>query len=78
MSDIPGEKSTAIAYLLWLTIIGHRFYLHKSPLLYTFTLGYMLFGWLIDLVKIPEYVREYNSKYAYQKAQAKVLTKMGV
>ncbi|MDH5738601.1 MAG: NINE protein [Gammaproteobacteria bacterium] len=59
------ERSTAIAYLLWLPlgIIGaHKFYLRKPGMgiLYLFTGGLFIIGWIIDLFTLPDQVEDCN------------------
>lgn len=62
------ERHTAIAYILWLPPLGilgaHKFYL-RQPLmgvLYFFTGGLVLIGWLIDLFTLSDQVAEFNEK----------------
>ncbi|MBC7230278.1 MAG: TM2 domain-containing protein [Actinobacteria bacterium] len=64
--SIKGERKVWLAYLLWPTFIGHRWYLGKISLLYVITLGYAGIMWLADLFRIPSMVRERNT-YAYQR-----------
>ena len=59
------EKDVAIAYLLWLFlgIFGaHKLYLGRPgmALLYFFTAGLVLIGWIIDLFTLKDQVLEYN------------------
>lgn len=59
------EKEVFVTYLLWffLGFLGvHKFYLGKMGwgILYIFTGGLFLIGWLIDLFTIPGKVRRYN------------------
>ena len=56
-------------YMLWffLGLIGvHKFYLNKfgMGILYIFTGGIFLIGWLVDLFTIPSQVRKYNEQIA--------------
>jgi len=69
---LEGERKVWAAYLLWLTLVGHRWYLGKLSPVYTLTLGYCGVMWFVDLFRIPEMVREYNS-YLYQRAMARRL-----
>lgn len=61
------ERNIGIAYLLWLIlgIIGaHKLYL-KRPLmavLYLFTAGLFLIGWLVDLFTMGEQVDACNDR----------------
>lgn len=66
------SKSIKIAYLCWLT--GGLFGLHhaylgrdKQALVYFTTLGGFLLGMLIDLFRLPGYVREANQDEDYLK-----------
>ncbi|MEJ5185464.1 MAG: TM2 domain-containing protein [Candidatus Geothermincolales bacterium] len=70
MNRIRGERQSWAAYLLWLTFVGHRWYLGKPSILYLLTCGYFLLGWLFDLFRIPGWVREYNS-FVYQREMAR-------
>jgi len=61
------EKETWVAYLLWffLGFLGvHKFYLGKMGwgILYIFTGGLFLIGWLIDIFTIPSQVRRANEE----------------
>jgi hypothetical protein len=67
---VKGERKVWIAYLLWPTFIGHRWYLGKLSPVYFLTFGYFGFMWLADFFRIPEMVREYNA-YVYQRAMAR-------
>jgi TM2 domain-containing membrane protein YozV len=59
--------SVPLGYLLW--IFGftgaHRFYYGKTwtGILYYFTFGLFLIGWIVDLFLIPEMERESNHRY---------------
>ncbi len=55
-----------VAYLLWLTVFGHRWYLGKISPVYVLTLGYVGIMWFADLFRIPGMVRERND-CAYQR-----------
>ncbi len=63
---VRGERKVWLAYLLWLTIFGHRWYLGKISPVYVLTLGYAGIMWVADLFRIPAMVRERNA-YAYQR-----------
>jgi TM2 domain-containing membrane protein YozV len=61
------ERELWVAYLLWffLGLVGvHKFYVNKigMGLLYIFTGGIFLIGWLIDLFTLPSQVRKYNEE----------------
>jgi len=61
------EKETWVAYLLWffLGFLGvHKFYLGKMGwgILYIFTGGLFVIGWLIDIFTIPSQVRRTNEE----------------
>jgi TM2 domain-containing membrane protein YozV len=61
------ERELWVAYLLWffLGLIGvHKFYVNKigMGILYIFTGGIFLIGWLIDLFTLPSQVRKYNAE----------------
>jgi len=65
MNMMRKEKDVAIAYLLWLFvgIFGaHKLYLARPwmALLYLFTAGLLLIGWLIDLFTLKDQVLEFN------------------
>lgn len=72
MSSYPkSRKSTCVAYTLWL--VGgwcglHQLYLRRDRhafLIWSTAGGYLGFGLLRDLWKIPEYVRDANDDHAY-------------
>lgn len=58
---------TIIGYILWIFgFIGlHRFFFGKkiSGILYMFTLGIFLIGWIVDLFFIPSMAREADNRY---------------
>ncbi len=61
------EREIWVAYLLWflLGLLGvHKFYLGKMGwgILYIFTGGSFLIGWLVDIFTIPSQVRRYNEQ----------------
>jgi TM2 domain-containing membrane protein YozV len=61
------EKEVWVTYLLWffLGFLGvHKFYLGKMGwgILYIFTGGLFLVGWLIDVFTIPGQVRRHNEQ----------------
>lgn len=61
------ERSLVIAYILWLIlgIIGaHKLYLKRPfmALLYLFTLGLFLIGWIVDLFTMAEQVDDCNDR----------------
>lgn len=64
--QIPEQKSLLVAYILWLFggIFGlHHIYLHRDRHAFVWwcTLGgYFGIGWLFEIFKIPEYVRDAN------------------
>jgi TM2 domain-containing membrane protein YozV len=66
-------RSTGIAYLLWFFfgVCGvHRFYCGRvgTGILWFFTGGLFLIGWLVDAFLIPDMVREANAEHAsYQR-----------
>jgi len=62
------EKNLLVAYILWLLlgIFGaHKFYLGRPVMgvLYLFTCGLLLIGWLIDLFTLPQQLDEYYEQY---------------
>lgn len=64
--QVPAQKSLFVAYLLWLFggVFGlHHIYLHRDrhALVWWCTLGgYFGIGWIFEIFKIPEYVRDAN------------------
>lgn len=62
-------RRTSVAYLLAIPPLGllglHNFYLRKPVfgVLYFFTGGLLIVGWLYDLVTMSEQVAEFNSKH---------------
>lgn len=69
MARSSEPRSTLIAYMLCfpLGVLGlHKFYLHQPVrgVLYFFTGGLFVVGWLYDLVTLPVQVAHYNEEYA--------------
>ena len=61
------ERNIGIAYILWLTfgIFGaHKLYLRRPAMaiVYLFTLGLFLIGWVVDLFTMNEQVDQCNDK----------------
>ncbi|MCH8257204.1 MAG: TM2 domain-containing protein [Proteobacteria bacterium] len=61
------ERNLTAAYILWLTLglIGaHKLYLRRPlmALLYLFTLGLFLIGWVVDLFTMAEQVDDCNDR----------------
>ena len=61
------EREVWVTYLLWffLGFVGvHKFYLGKMGwgIIYIFTGGLFLIGWLVDIFTIPSQVRRYNEQ----------------
>lgn len=70
-NSVVGDDEMLIAYLIWffLGIIGgHRFYFGYFGLgvLYLFTGGFFLIGWIVDLFLIGDLVRESKRKQMMQ------------
>merc|ERR1712004_969274 len=61
-------KSLLISYMLAMPPFGwlgaHHYYLdrHRFGTLYMFTVGYLLLGWVLDLVRMPYLVDQANKK----------------
>ncbi len=76
-----NSKSMLATYLLWFFLGGiglHKFYLRKTGMgvLYIFTGGLFVIGWLIDIFLIPSQVRQVNETIAKDKVlEVKMLTK---
>ena len=71
------ERELWIAYLLWFLLgpVGvHKFYLGKMGMgiLYLFTGGIFLIGWIIDLFTLPSQVRAYNDEVRSLKGEIPV------
>ena len=61
------KREVWVVYALWffLGVLGvHKFYLNKfgMGILYIFTGGLLLIGWLVDLFTIPAQVRKFNEQ----------------
>ena len=61
------ERELWVAYLVWFFLgpVGvHKFFLGKTGrgILYLFTGGLFLIGWIIDLFTLPSQVRAYNDE----------------
>ena len=75
------RKGVLATYLLWFFFgfIGlHKFYVRKTGIgvLYIFTGGLFVIGWIIDIFIIPMQVREVNDTIAKDKVlEIKMLTK---
>ncbi len=62
---VIGNKSVGVAYLLWVLLGwfgGHKFYLNRPGMgvLYLFTAGLLIIGWLVDAFTLPGQVRRRN------------------
>ncbi len=72
-------RRTPVAYLLAIPPLGlfgmHKFYLRKPLLgvLYFFTGGLLLIGWLYDLVTMSDQVRSFNHKYETEPSMEEIL-----
>ncbi len=71
------ERELWVAYLLWFLLgpVGvHKFYLGKigMGILYLFTGGIFLIGWIIDLFTLPSQVRAYNDEVRSLKGEIPV------
>jgi hypothetical protein len=69
---VKGERKLWAAYLLWFTVVGHRWYLGKISPVYVLTLGYFGAMWMADLFRLPAMVRGYNT-FVYQRSAARDL-----
>lgn len=61
------QKELWVAYVLWLFfgLLGfHKFYVNKfgMGLIYFFTGGFFVIGWIIDLFTLPSQVRCFNDE----------------
>ena len=64
--DSGAHRSIGVAYALWfiLGIFGaHRFYLRKpgTGVLWLFTAGLFMVGWIVDAFRLPAMVRKVNA-----------------
>ena len=64
---MPHERSLIVAYLLWLPlgILGaHKLYLRRPwiALLYFFTAGLFVIGWVVDLFTMRDQVERCNDR----------------
>ena len=60
-----ANRNTGVAYALWffLGLLGaHRFYLRRpaTGVLYLFTFGLFMIGWIVDMFTIPRMVKRIN------------------
>jgi len=75
------RKTALVAYLLWgfLGFLGiHKFYLKKTGMgvLYLFTVGLFVIGWIIDIFTLPKQIRIANEIIAKDLIiEVKMLTK---
>lgn len=67
MEQTQRTHSILLGYLLWIFgfIGAHRFYYGKkiTGVIWFFTLGLLLIGWIIDLFLIPSMEREAERRY---------------
>ena len=76
-----GRKSVCLTYLFWL--IGgwfglHQIYLRRDRhafLIWSSAAGYLGFGLIRDLWRIPEYVRDANEEPVYMEELIKTMRK---
>lgn len=65
---IKDTHSKVIGYVLWIFgfMGAHRFYYGKTKtgILYFFTLGLLLIGWIVDLFLIPSMDRQADLRFA--------------
>ncbi|RWS30112.1 dnaJ subfamily C member 22-like protein [Leptotrombidium deliense] len=79
--SVNNKKSLFVTYLLWLFggFFGlHQFYLRRDRhafLMWMSCGGYFALGWIRDLWRIPEYVRDYNEDDAYLKELTRKMRK---
>jgi len=71
-------KDKTVAYLLWFFLGGfgaHKFYLNNVGMgvLYFFTGGLFLIGWIIDAFTLGKQVDEYNTAHGFTPGQAPVV-----
>ena len=65
--DSGANRSIGVAYAIWAFtgfFGGHRFYLRRtgSGVLYLFTAGLFLVGWIVDGFQLPTMVRKVNTR----------------
>lgn len=69
--SLVKRKSLFMAFVCWLIggLFGlHHFYLHRDRhafITWATLAGYFGFGWLIDLFKLSDYVKDYNEDVDY-------------
>jgi TM2 domain-containing membrane protein YozV len=67
MSALPNTHSKAVGYLLWIFgfMGAHRFYYGRqvTGVIWFFTAGLLLVGWIIDLFLIPWMDRAADRRY---------------
>ena len=65
--NLKDTHSKVIGYVLWIFgfMCAHRFYYGKrlTGILYFFTLGLLLIGWIVDLFLIPSMDREADLRF---------------
>lgn len=66
--DLYKQKDVVVAYLLWLFLglLGaHKLYLGRTlmAVLYFFTGGLLLIGWIYDLFTLARQVDDYNTRF---------------
>ena len=67
-SLMNGERNIVTAYLLCICfgyVGAHRFYLGHTGMgfAYIFTFAFFGLGWLVDLITLPDLVRDRNRRY---------------
>ena len=67
-SIMNGERNIVTAYLLCICfgyVGAHRFYLGHTGMgfAYIFTFAFFGLGWLVDLITLPDLVRDRNRRY---------------
>lgn len=80
MAKLPQKpRKTPVAYMLAIPPLGlfglHKFYLRRPVLgvLYFFTGGLFLVGWLYDLVTMSDQIAEFNHKHETQPSMEEIL-----
>jgi TM2 domain-containing membrane protein YozV len=66
--NVTGQThSTVVGYVLWIFgfMGSHRFYFGKpvSGIIWFFTLGLFLIGWIVDLFLIPSMARQADQRF---------------